>query len=134
MFSSDDEDDQTERVATDSRITYAIAMNNRMAQDGCSSSGSSGSRCNGSIGNSGSSTNAITEPTSAVEQTTVRYPKRQRRPVNYQEQLDTPDDDYYICKYILFATLFLEPWGVLPGLTQDPLVAQTTGRHIDIPY
>ena len=105
MFSSDDEDDQTERVATQSIITYAIAMNNRMAQPGCSSSGiNGGGGGNDSSGSDG--TNVVTEP-AAVEQTTERYPKRQRPCVNYQEQLDIPDDDHYICKYILFATVDL---------------------------
>ena len=107
---SSDEDDRIESVAIDSRITYAIAMNNRMVQAGCSSSGSSSGGCNGSGGNSGSSTNVETETAAAaaVEQTAERYPKRQRRRVNYQEQLDTPDDDYYICKYILFSTVQLD--------------------------
>jgi hypothetical protein len=90
MFSSD-EDDQTEAVATDSRITYAIAMNRSMAQEGCSNSGRN-------IGSgSGSGTNASSEQP-VTTNTVARYPKRVRRHVDYNEQLNPTDDDSFICK------------------------------------
>ena len=97
--SSSDEDDQTVKSATESRITYAIAINNRMVQDGCSNSGSNGGDSSG-----GSGANAISEPATvaAVEggqcKFAARYPKRNVRAVNYKQQLDTPSDDDFICK------------------------------------
>ena len=92
---SSDEDDQIESVAAQSRITYAIAMNNRLAQEGCSGSSSRGG-----------GSNVVNEPSVEeveVQRTTMsagRYPKRARRHVDYKEQLDTPDDDCFICKYL----------------------------------
>ena len=94
---SSDEDDQTVKaVAANSRITYAIAMNNRMVQEGCSNSGSN----SGSSGGCGG-TNVVNEQAAAVEevqsQCVARYPKRNIRPVNYDEQLNAPSDDHFIC-------------------------------------
>ena len=67
-------------------------MNNRMAQDGCSSSGNNGG--------SGSTMNeAVAEAEERTTESVERYPKRVRRHVNYSEQLDTPADDHFICKY-----------------------------------
>ena len=71
-------------------------MNNRMASDGCSNSGSR----SGNSG-SGSVTNASSEQPAAEEATTntvARYPKRVRRHVDYNEQLNPTDDDCFICK------------------------------------
>ena len=91
---SSDEDKQTESVAADSRITYAIAMNNRIAEDGSSNSGSSRG--------GGSSTSFVSQSEEAVVKPPTlsvgRYPRRVRRHVDYSEQLDTPDDDHFICK------------------------------------
>ena len=104
---SSDEDEQTEAVAADSRITYAIAMNNRMAQDGSSNSGS---------GSGSGSAEVVNEPatTATAEQTTVvRYPRRTRRQVNYKE-LETPDDDHYICMYLIIFNPFKN---AIPGHT-----------------
>ena len=88
-YSSDDDDQTVESVATDSRITYAIAMNNRLAQDGTSNSGSS---------------NLVSEPSTVGEveapcMSTERYPRRARRAVDYREQLEPLEEDHFICKY-----------------------------------
>ena len=96
VSSSDDEDDQAVKsVATQSRITYAIAMNDRMVQEGCSSSGSNGDSSSGGA-------NAISEPATTAQEGQCRfgerYPKRNIRAVNYNEELDTPSDDHFICK------------------------------------
>jgi hypothetical protein len=75
MFSSDEDDQTVDSVVTNSRITYAIAMNNRMVQEGCSSSGSGNSGSSGSV-----VTNAVSEPSATEEEATVaRYPKRVRQ-------------------------------------------------------
>ena len=101
--SSSDEDDQTVKSAAESRITYAMAMNNRTAQDGSGSSGISGSSGSGSGSNAGSSNsginggngaNVVSESTQ--QQTVERYPKRERRHVNYCEP--PCDEDSFICK------------------------------------
>ena len=99
-FRHSEESDETysvDSVATNLRITYAIAMNNRMVQEGCSSSGSDNSGASsGSV-----DTNAASEPSAAEEEATVaRYPKRVRREVNYNGQLNPTEDVCYICKYI----------------------------------
>ena len=88
-------------------------MNNRMAQPGCSSSGIKGG--GGGNDSSGSDvTKVVTEPLAvAVGQTAERYPKRERRRVNYQEQLNTPDDDYYICKGWVINNLRVGPEEIL---------------------
>ena len=103
---SSDEDDQTvEAVATDSRITYAIAMNNILAQEGTSNSGGGGSGSE-SIVDVSSGSNLVSEPSAAtvgeVEapcMSTQRYPRRARRAVDYREQLEPSEDDHFICKY-----------------------------------
>ena len=96
---SDDEDDRiVGSVAAKSRITYAIAMNNRMVQEGAGSSGSNSGGCSASSG-----TYSASEP--SEEATVGRYPRRVRREVNYNEQLNPTDDDHYICKFVLFTSL-----------------------------
>ena len=98
---SSDEDNQTDSAATDSRITYAIAMNNRLVQEGCGSSASSGHNGASSGSASGSSGTDASEP--VVEPTTTtegRYPKRKIRHVNYCEP--PADDDQFICKFLPF--------------------------------
>ena len=100
MYSSDEEDKTVESVATDSRITYAMAMNNRMVQEGSSNSGrncGSNSGSSSSSGASGSGACASSEQP-AAEETITRYPKRVRRHVDYNEQLNPTDDDSFICK------------------------------------
>ena len=110
---SSDEDDQTECVAADSRITYAIAMNNRTAHDGSSNSGrnigcGSGSRCSGSsCANLNEPAAGTTVEEAAPTERVERYPRRARRQVNYNE-LDTPEDDHYICKYLIILLTFQE--------------------------
>ena len=79
-----------------------------MVQEGCSNSGGNGGCSSG--GDSG--TNSVIKPsaqeaisnavetTNAVERTNMveRYPKRRRREVDYNEQLNPTEDDHYICK------------------------------------
>jgi hypothetical protein len=71
-------------------------MNNRMVQGGCSSSRNNGGSGSGSTMNEAEAAEAEQRRIESVE----RYPKRVRRHVNYSEQLDSPADDNFICRYL----------------------------------